>query len=257
MNTFKIDLPVELEQIELHTFADLHIGEAGCDIKKIKEHIKQVKENKNAYAILNGDLINNALKTSLSDIYEEEMTPAKELKYCIELFEPIKDKILFITSGNHEDRTTKATSISPTEFITMKLGIHDKYDPIGGVLFIRFGKDNRNKNRKLRYSIYVTHGRGGGRKEGGKVNRLADMASIIDTDIYIHSHTHLPVILKEGFYRTDNINSKVEFVDKLFVNTSSRLNYGGYGQVGEYKPNSTDNPVIILDGLKKYFKAIL
>ena len=34
-------------------------------------------------------------------------------------------------------------------------------------------------------------------KEGrAKAIRLADMACIVDADIYIHSHTHLPMIMK-------------------------------------------------------------
>ena len=256
MQTIKIDLSEELKEIEIHTFADLHIGEASCDLKGIKEHIKEVEEKENAVAILNGDLINNALKTSISDIYNETMTPSKEIETCIELFTPIKDKIICITSGNHEDRTKNGTSISPMEFVAARLGISDKFAQIGAVIFLRFGW-NKNRKRKQWYSIYTTHGRGGGRKEGSKANRLAEMASIVDCDIYIHSHTHLPMIIKEGFYRTDFINSNVSYVDKLFVNTSSMLDYGGYGQVGEFKPNSKHNPVIILDGEKKNFKAIL
>ena len=256
MQTIKIELSEDIQELELHTFADLHIGEAGCDLKGIKEHIKEVEVKENAVAILNGDLINNALKTSISDIYDETMTPTDEIKLCIELFEPIKNKIICITSGNHEDRTKNATSISPMEFIAAKLGISDKFAQIGAVVFIRFGW-NKNRKRKQWYSIYVTHGRGGGRKEGSKANRLAEMASIVDCDIYIHSHTHLPMVIKEGFYRTDFINSNVSYVDKLFVNTSSMLEYGGYGQVGEFKPNSKHNPIIILNGINKEFKAIL
>ena len=111
-----------------------------------------------------------------------------------------------------------------------QLGITEKYSPTTALLFIRFGKANahgRKEGRQL-YTAYVTHGSGGGRKEGGKVNRLADLASIVDADIYIHSHTHLPVVFKESFFRTSASNSSVALVDKLFVNTAASLNYGGY-----------------------------
>ena len=33
------------------------------------------------------------------------------------------------------------------------------------------------------------------RKEGAKMIRLADMTTVVNTDIYIHSHTHLPAIM--------------------------------------------------------------
>lgn len=101
------------------------------------------------------------------------------------------------------------------------------------------------------------HGSGGGRKEGAKAIRLADMASIIDVDIYIHSHTHLGMIMKQGFHRIDVRNNAVALVDKLFVNTASNLNYGGYGEAGEFKPSSKDTPVIYLNGTRKDFQAKL
>ena len=107
------------------------------------------------------------------------------------------------------------------------------------------------------YTLYLLHGSGGGRKEGAKAIRLADMASIVDSDIYIHSHTHLPMIMKQGFYRIDVRNSTVEFVNKLFVNTAANLNYGGYGEAQEFKPSSKDTPVIHLNGTKKEFSAKL
>ena len=62
MKTIKIDLPKELEQVEIHTFADWHIGDAGCDEKLINRQIEAVNNNPNALVILNGDLMNNATK---------------------------------------------------------------------------------------------------------------------------------------------------------------------------------------------------
>ena len=43
---------------------------------------------------MNGDLINNALKTSKSDTYKEQMTMEEEQDLLIELLTPIKNKIL-------------------------------------------------------------------------------------------------------------------------------------------------------------------
>ena len=133
------------------------------------------------------------------------------------------------------------------------------------VLFIRVGENSRGKKecngsgklRQICYTLYVLHGSGGGRKEGAKAIRLADMASIIDCDIYIHSHTHLPMIMKQGYHRIDDRNNAVALVTKLFVNTASNLHYGGYGEAQEFKPTSNDTPVIYLNGRKKIFEARL
>ena len=184
---------------------------------------------------------------------------------AIDLFEPIQEKILAILTGNHESRTYQKEGIDLTEVMARQMRLYDKFSKTGALIFIRFGKQSRGqketkgtgKVRKMCYTIYATHGRGGGRKEGAKAIRLADMASIVDADIYIHSHTHLPMIMKQAFYRTDLQNSTSRCVNKLFVNTAATLNYGGYGQVNEFKPASKDNPIIYLNGTKKEFTARL
>ena len=257
MQVIKIDLPSDVEQIELHTFADEHIGDAHSDIKRVLQRIEYVKNTPNAYCILNGDIIDNVTKTSVGDIYTQKCNPMQQLEKAISIFEPIKDKILCITHGNHENRSYKNEGVNISRLIAVQLGIVDKYSPTSAVLFIRLGKDPGAHGRKFRYTAYVLHGSGGGRKEGSKAVRLADMADIIDTDIYIHSHTHLPMIMKQGFHRVDICNSRVSLVTKLFVNTAANLTYGGYGEAGEFKPTSTDTPVIYLSGTKRYYEAKL
>ena len=258
MKEIKVYLPDDLTQIELHTFADEHIGDENSDIKRVLQRIEYVKNTPNAYCILNGDIIDNATKTSIGDTYTQVFNPMEQLKKAVELFEPIKDKILCITHGNHENRTYRKEGINISYMIATQLGLADRYTSTSAVIFLRFGKDSpRNHCRKIAYTIYVLHGSGGGRKEGAKAIRLADLAGIIDTDIYIHSHTHLPMIMKQAFHRIDHHHSQVALVDKLFVNTAANLTYGGYGEAQAFKPSSTDTPVIYLNGTKKYFEAKL
>ena len=153
----------------------------------------------------------------------------------------------------------KTDGIDLTELMCSQLGIASKYSSTTALLFIRFGKGGggRHTDRPQRYTAYVTHGGGGGRKEGGKVNRLADLASIVDADIYIHGHTHLPLVFKNSFFRVDPCNSSVQIVDKLFVNTAAMLNYGGYGDKQGFKPASKQSPVIYLNGTKHEMTARL
>ena len=53
LKTIKIDLPRELQSVEIHTFADEHIGDDLCDMKRLYERIEYVKNTPNAYCILN------------------------------------------------------------------------------------------------------------------------------------------------------------------------------------------------------------
>jgi predicted phosphodiesterase len=237
-----------------------------CDIKRLKERIEYVKNTPNAYCVLNGDIIDNATKTSIGDTYSQEMNPMEQLKKAVELFEPIKDKILCISHGNHENRTYRKEGINLSYLIATQLGLGDRYTSASAIIFLRFGQLSNGKKetngsgdvRKVCYSIFMLHGGGGGgRKEGAKAIRLADMASIADCDIYIHSHTHLPMTMRESFHRVDVRNSTVALVDKLFVNTASNLRYGGYGEAAEFKPSSMETPILYLNGKKKEYKAIL
>ena len=258
MKVIKIDLPKELEKIELHTFADEHIGDEHSDLERLKQRIEYVANTPNAYCVLNGDIIDNATKTSIGDIYANEFNPMQQLEEAVRLFKPLKDKILAITHGNHEARTYKKEGIDLSYLLSIQLGLYEKYSPTAALIFLRFGKSrNHSSTSKQCYTIFMLHGSGGGRKEGAKAIRLADMASIIDTDIYCHAHTHLPMVMKQSFHRIDKHNSTVRIVEKLFVNTASNLNYGGYGESQEFKPSSKTSPIIYLSGTKKEMSARL
>lgn len=265
MKVIKCDLPTDLEYIELHTFADEHVGDEHCDLQSLKDRIKYVADTPNAYCVLNGDLMDNATKTSIGDTYANVFNPMEQLEFAVELFSPIKHKILAITHGNHEARTYRKEGIDLSAILAARLDLIPRYSPTSALLFIRFGENSRGRKetngsgnlRKICYTLYMLHGSGGGRKEGAKAIRLADMAVIVDADIYIHSHTHLPMIMKQGFHRIDTRNSAVAMVDKLFVNTAANLKYGGYGEVQEFKPSSRKTPVIYMNGLKKEANATL
>lgn len=257
MKAIRCDLPFA-EQIEIHPMADLHIGDSMSDFKLIMERIEHIKNTPNAYCILDGDLMDTAVCSSIGDTYGANLQPMEQLRQCVKIFEPIKDKILAVLPGNHENRVYKSDGLDITEIMCSQLGIPEKYSPTTALLFIRFGKQGTHgHNRPFLYTAYVTHGAGGGRKEGGKANRLADLACIVDADIYIHAHTHLPLIFKESFFRPSTVNSSVALVDKLFVNTSAALNYGGYGDKAGFKPASKAAPVIYLDGTKHKMYARL
>lgn len=259
MKVIKHNLP-DYKELLILPLADWHIGDKASDGKKILQHLDFLRNTPNAYAILNGDLMNTAIRASLSDVYSETISPMDQIKHCVKLFDGLQEKILCINPGNHELRVWKNDGIDMTQLMATQLGIGDRYSLTSTLLFIRFGKHNGSDNQHRRpvcYTIYCVHGSGGGRMEGSKVNRLMQLASIVDADCYVHSHTHLPAIVKNGYYRVSAANSSVMKVDKLFINTSASLQYGGYGELQSYKPTSIETPVIVLDGARRSMKAIL
>lgn len=256
MKAIKADLSKDLDSIEIHPLADLHIGDMACDYKAILNELEYIKNTPNCYCVLDGDLMDTAIASSIGDTYSSTHSPMEQLQECVKLFEPIKDKILAVTSGNHENRHYKTNGIDTTQLMCSQLGIADRYSPTTALVYIRFGKDVKH-NRKMCYTLYMTHGTGGGRKEGGKINRLADLATIVDADIYVSGHTHLPAVFRNTFFRADPRNSDITQCEHLFVNTAAWLRYGGYGDRQGYKPASTINPIIHLDGHVKQMRALI
>lgn len=250
MKTIRIDFPDDLKEIEVHPLSDLHIGDMMSDGLLIQKVIKHIQETPNAYCILGGDLMDTAIATSVGDTYGANLQPMEQLQVCVKLFEPIKDKILCILPGNHENRVYRSDGIDMTAIMAAQLGLQDRYSSTTALLFIRLGTNKEHHNRRFVYTVYATHGSGGGRKEGGKINRLVDYAQIVDADVYICGHTHMPAVLRTGYYRVSMSNSSVQMVDKLFVNTAAALDYGGYGDSAGFKPASKSNPVLYFSGEK-------
>jgi hypothetical protein len=64
-NLIKYELSTKLKFIELYPILDLHIGDKFTDVKSFKKFIKFIKEKPYRFVTLQGDLMNNALKTSV------------------------------------------------------------------------------------------------------------------------------------------------------------------------------------------------
>lgn len=266
MNCILQDLGDERRDITIEIFSDLHIGSTKCDYNEIIRRIKIVEEDPNKYCVILGDIINNSTKTSVGDVYSEPITPTEQIRKVTDMFRPIKDKILAVTTGNHERRTMKQDGIDLSYFFCRELGIEDVYDYAGVLLFVRFGKlkNKRNYNAvkkgeyerqrgtnggKITYSIYITHGDGGcGRTPGGKVNSLSKRGQMINSDIIVMGHTHMPATFRESSWKVDNIHKTATLHEQVFVNASAALDHEEYAEMYGMKPNSVKSPVIGLNG---------
>lgn len=246
MKGFVHELDCHDRPIEIVPIADLHIGDPASRNNVIKSLIDGVADNENRYAILVGDLMNTAIAGSKSDFYNEAIKPSEQLQRCYELFSPIKDKILGMVSGNHEERIGRSVGVDMTQVLATELGISDLYSDTSALIFLRFGC-RKDKKRPMNYSIYVNHGHGGGRKPGGKINGLADFGSIIDADCFIIGHTHLPASYKDQSFHVIPQSGTAVLKERLFVNTASALGYTGYGNRNGYQPASNSYPIITFD----------
>ena len=104
MTPIKLNLPIEENNLRLYVLSDMHLGSSEADVPTLKRIIEHIKQDPNMRVILLGDILDTALKNSKTDIYSETMSIADAQKLAIELLTPIKDKIIGMTPGNHENR---------------------------------------------------------------------------------------------------------------------------------------------------------
>ncbi len=256
MHCIRIDKPADWKECHLYALADIHDGDEHSDYRLASLIVDQIKNDPVGLCVVNGDIMNSAIIGGKSDVYSETRTPQQQEDDSVGLLTPIKDKIIGITSGNHELRIRDSTGIDTMRHVAQRLGLVDYYCADGVLVFLRFGINESSKNhcRPQWYTIYATHGRGGGRKIGTKANRLEDMSAIVDADVYIHSHSHAPMVFPVSHYRTSASNCTAELIDSLCLNTGASIDYGGYAQRGEYRPASKQFPVgVLMAGKKKAY----
>lgn len=259
----------QFDELEVVLFYDLHVGSPKCDHQEIARRIAYVKNTPNAYAILGGDLINNSTKDSVGDTYNEMCSPMEQCKAIIEMFTPIADKIIAMTSGNHERRSYKKEGVDLSLYMAGMMGIADRYDSTGCLAFIKFGKltqlneyqkgKKTNMNgRPLVYTIYFTHGDGnGGRTIGGKANGLERRGDIIDADIIVAGHTHAPFAMKRATYVISKQKSTHSLKEQMLVNAAATLDYEEYAELFGLRPSTKANPRIMLNGRKFEMAAVI
>lgn len=252
-----MNLPEELQEAKIEIFADLHIGSKKCNYQAIMERIDKVRNEPNTYCIILGDIVNNSTKTSVGDVYEEELSPMQQIQKSVNMFEPIKDKIIGITAGNHERRSYKTDGVDLIYFFARELRLEHLYDYCSCLLFIRMGlakyrHHNNDNKRQICYTLYMAHGDGqGGRTIGGKMNGLQRRGQIVDADIIVTGHTHAPASFRDSFYQINYGKSTVVKKEQVFINASATLDYEEYAELYGMRPSSCVSPSISLDGRNK------
>jgi predicted phosphodiesterase len=248
---FTADLSEGFDFIELYPIADVHVGDPTFREKEFLRFIDYIRNTPNAFAICIGDLINNAVKSSVSNVYEETMPPKEQKKKIIEYLQPIKDKILALTGGNHEYRSSKDVDNDITQDIAMILGIGERYSQDDIKLKISLGKKKTN-GKKATYNIFATHGYSGGRRIGNTINNMElSGLNYENVDIYIFGHAHKKAVYKSTVFIFDDKNNCMLEKERYFVLVSSWIGYNSHAKRKVFIPSAMGTAKIMLSGKEK------
>lgn len=245
--------PRETEYLTLYPISDVHWGAAECMEAEFRDYLQEIKADESAAVLLAGDLINNGIKSSKTNVYKEKYMPGEQKEMMIDLLEPIKDKIVAGVAGNHEDRTAKETDQDVMKDIFMALQIKDRYTPDAAFIKIQVGE---KKNKKpATYMIYLCHGCGGGSTLGAGITRQDNYQySIEGVDISVTGHTHKPVKMPTARLAFDSKNNNIIKSNTLIFVCTSWLEYEGYPVRSQMRPTAFYPDTIRLDGRKKAWR---
>jgi len=238
----------QFSKVYLVPLADWHEGARDADHEVSDGYVKWIKEHDNAYTVLNGDMMNCAWKESTPDLFEDLITPDDAYARLRARLMPIKDKIIMITRGGHEESIFRRVGADYMARLAYDLG-DLPYMPDGGMFGLRLALNNHTRM----FWGYCTHGWGGARTVGAKVKKAEDLANIANVDMIILSHDHTAAIHRLNVL--DPPRSRLQFTKpmymtfqrKLLINTGGFVRYRGYIQRKGYAPQDLGTPRIRLE----------
>lgn len=236
--------------VKIYPIADVHFGAISHQQGEWERFLRKVDEE-NAYLILNGDLINNNTRSSVGSPWEDTLRPRDQKKSMVEYLEPLRDRILCITTGNHERRSTKDADDDPTYDIACKLDLEDIYRETVCFMKVACGKSDKGNGRREApahsYTFAVTHGTGGGVYGGATLNRNERFGNVIDgLDCLVVGHTHKGQVSRPSKIIFDPRNNNIIMSDYLVISCVSWMTFGGYAMQKMLLPSSTAKPQALL-----------
>ena len=165
----------------LHLFpvSDLHLGSLNFNenlFKTWENEFNKVGENKIIYLL--GDM--NEFPTTHINAYDSIMTTEDCINKVIDMFEPYKEYVRFVVSGNHELRGVKEFNLDVTKILSKQLNaIYSRND---------FFDEIRINSKK--YVVYGKHGTNTSKySDLAMKNFKIDMGNI-EADLYLQGHNH-------------------------------------------------------------------
>ena len=239
-----IQLPNFKGKIIIAPMFDVHYGNAAFRKAKFLSYINWIANNPNVYAVLGGDLMENALDEGRGMCYSQDKSPQTQFNDMVQMLAPIAHKILVATPGNHERRTEKKTGIDITALLCDKL----KIPYFCGPVFMDISANG------YRWTFYIEHGNSFSRTKGGKMNAAARPKNFTGVvNFYLSGHVHDVVVQPELLLVQDPVNCRLRRVTQWIVVAQSFLGwYNTYAYKAGWNPPAPGGVAIELDSNGKY-----
>lgn len=243
--------------LNIYPIGDIHAGSIACAEEEAKKQVDKILNDKFGYVIGMGDYADCIIKddkrfqtNGLAKWVEADNIVESQLNFVYNLFLPVKNKIICLLTGNHEETIHDKYQNNFTLNLARKLGV--RY--AGYQCFINLHTQRYNSQDKHGYRIHAWHGDGAAQTEGARMMRLMRLVNDIEADIYLMGHLH--AVTKHTPDRLVCRNGKVKSMRLLATMTGAWLK--GYAQSPDlehplspsyiekkgYKPSRLGCPVI-------------
>lgn len=223
-----VDIP-EQKTIEIFGIHDLHYGNECFDTKKWLAFKRLVLSEENRYVVFVGDLMENAVPNSKSDVFTQTATPREQQEFVEEMFYEFKDRTLAIVDGNHEfNRSTKNCGLYPLYSAACVARVEEKYRSAFAVVDVGFGQVG---NRMSRVSGFLIH-------NSKDLKNFGTVDAMEGIDFMWRGHDHEPIDHPRGHLVYDRQRREVKIKSCEVLNSGSFLSFGGYGARAGFRPKS-------------------
>lgn len=232
LNACTVDLRVDADYAYVADLADLHVGAKTHHARKFNETISLIQRIPNFYVIIGGDCTESAGIHTVSSVFEESSHGYDQVKELRNKLRPIKDRILFIRSGNHgHQRAARNNKMAPEQILADLLDV--PYCEGFGSAIINV--------RKNTYVAAAWH-------SNKKPDKYGWMQGV---DIMFHEHKHLQSFEREPIATVNRFTKKWLVREMLHVQAGSFLAWGGYAVDAAFKPQFTGTAIVEMCGIKE------
>lgn len=184
---------------EIIPIGDCHLGTINSDVDELKKVVDYVKRTPYAYWIGMGDYVE---AIDWQDKRFDERTVPKHYRHGYALIQEQKrefisickpilnaEKCIGLHGGNHEEKyllTRKEDDIVGQ--LCWEFGLRNlEWKALTRLVLARKGSESSDR---VRFTVHSHHGHGGGRKPGGKLNLMHDVAGYVQAHIHLMGHVH-------------------------------------------------------------------
>lgn len=241
-----VSTPWDNESIKLFCLHDIHKGSKQHDDKKYAAVKRMILSDPTAYCVIVGDMIENAIPGSKSDVFYQSLPPHEQKMWVVDELKDYGSRVLAVVDGNHErNRSTKICGMFPLYDACVMAGIETIYRPHFAVLDIGVGtRRDTGTKKQVRYVGYLVH-------QATNQVRFGSPDMVEGFDFFVSGHDHQPKDAPRGKLIYDTSNKMLRQKDVEYIDCGAFMSFGDYTSDSGGRPAAQKMYRFEMSGMQK------